>query len=144
MRITIRAPAARIFALAVDVERWPRLLSHYRYVRRIPAPDGERRFAMGARRGLVPVRWEATQRPLPEEGVIEFTHTGGLTRGMAVAWRLVERGDGSTDVSIEHELRLGWPLIGGFAAERVIGPWFIDAIAGRTLRRIRLLAEGSA
>jgi hypothetical protein len=144
MRITIHAPAARIFALAVDVERWPRLLSHYRYVRRIPAPDGERRFAMGARRGLVPVRWEATQRPLPEEGVIEFTHTGGLTRGMAVAWRLVERGDGSTDVSIEHELRLGWPLIGGFAAERVIGPWFIDAIAGRTLRRIRLLAEGSA
>jgi hypothetical protein len=144
MRITIRAPAARIFALAVDVERWPRLLSHYRYVRRIPAPDGERRFAMGARRGLVPVRWEATQRPLPEEGVIEFTHTGGLTRGMAVAWRLVERGDGSTDVSIEHELRLGWPLIGGFAAERVIGPWFIDAIAGRTLRRIRLLAEGGA
>lgn len=141
MRIAIRAPAAQIFALAADVERWPRILPHYRYVRRLAAPDGERRFAMGASRGPIPVRWETTQRPLPDRGVIEFTHTGGVTRDMAVAWRLVERGDGITDVSIEHELHLAWPLIGGFAAERVIGPQFIDAIAGRTLRRIKLLAE---
>ncbi|HET6551403.1 MAG TPA: SRPBCC family protein [Solirubrobacter sp.] len=141
MRIAIRAPAARIFALAADVEQWPRILPHYRYVRRLAAANGERRFAMGASRGPIPVRWETTQRPLPDRGVIEFTHTGGVTRGMAVAWRLVERGDGITDVSIEHELHLAWPLIGRFAAERVIGPQFIDAIAGRTLRRIKLLAE---
>jgi hypothetical protein len=44
-------------------------------------------------------------------------------------------------VSIEHRLELGWPLIGRFAAERVIGPHFVDAIAGRTLRRMRQLAE---
>ena len=141
MRIAIRAPAARIFALAADVEQWPRILPHYRYVRRLAAANGERRFAMGASRGPIPVRWETTQRPLPDRGVIEFTHTGGVTRGMAVAWRLAERGDGITDVSIEHELHLAWPLIGRFAAERVIGPQFIDAIAGRTLRRIKLLAE---
>jgi hypothetical protein len=142
MRIAIRAPAAAIFALAADVERWPERLPHYRYVRRLDAADGERRFAMGARRGPIPVRWEATQRPLPERGIIEFTHTGGATRGMEVAWRLVERGDGITDVSIEHDLHLGWPLIGRFAAERVIGPQFIVAIAGRTLRTVKLLAEG--
>ena len=29
------------------------LLPHYRYVRRLPSPDGERRFAMGARRGRI-------------------------------------------------------------------------------------------
>lgn len=141
MRIAIRAPVARIFELAADVEAWPRILPHYRYVRRVPDPAGERRFAMGARRGPIPVRWEATQRLVPERNLIEFTHTGGVTRGMAVAWRLVERDDGITDVSIEHELRLVWPLIGGFAVERVIGPQFIDAIAGRTLRRIKTLAE---
>lgn len=143
MRIAIRAPAARIFELAADVERWPERLPHYRYVRRLAARNGERRFAMGARRGPIPVRWEATQRPLPDRGVIEFTHTGGATRGMQVAWRLVERGDGMTDVSIEHELHLEWPLIGRFAAQRVIGPQFIDAIAGRTLRTMKLLAEGA-
>ena len=140
MRIAIRAPAERIFALAADVERWPRILPHYRYVRRLAAPDGERRFAMGARRGPIPVRWEAAQRPLPDRGVIEFTHTGGVTRGMQVAWRLEPR-DGATEVSIEHRLELRWPLIGRFAAERVIGPHFVDAIAGRTLRRMRQLAE---
>jgi ribosome-associated toxin RatA of RatAB toxin-antitoxin module len=140
MRILIAAPAARIFDLAADVERWPERLPHYRYVRRLPDPNGERRFAMGARRGPIPVRWEATQRPLPDQGVIEFTHTGGVTRGMQVAWRLAPR-DGATEVSIEHRLELGWPLIGRFAAERVIGPHFVDAIAGRTLRRMRQLAE---
>jgi len=65
-------------------------------VRRLPSRDGERRFAMGARRGPLPVRWEATQRPLPDQGIIEFTHTGGVTRGMQVAWRIVP-GEGGMD-----------------------------------------------
>jgi hypothetical protein len=96
---------------------------------------------MGARRGPIPVRWEAIQRPLRAERRIEFEHTGGVTRGMQVAWRFEER-DGALDVSIEHRLELDWPLIGDFAAERVIGPQFIEAIAARTLRRIREMAEG--
>ena len=101
---------------------------------------GMERVVTSFGRGMIPVRWQATQRPRPEQRVIEFTHTGGVTRGMQVAWRLVPR-DGATEVSIEHRLELGWPLIGRFAAERVIGPHFVDAIAGRTLRRMRQLAE---
>ncbi|HSK94389.1 MAG TPA: SRPBCC family protein [Candidatus Angelobacter sp.] len=142
-RITqpMRAPFERIFTLAADVERWPEILPHYRYVRAVPDPNDERRFAMGARRGPIPVKWEAIQRPKPGQRTIEFVHTGGVTRGMWVAWRFEERPDGVVDVSIEHRLELPWPLIGGFAAERVIGPQFIEAIAGRTLRTIRRLAE---
>ena len=48
----MRAPYDRIFDLAANVERWPELLPHYRYVRRLPGAD--RHFAMGARRGPVP------------------------------------------------------------------------------------------
>jgi uncharacterized membrane protein len=140
LQIHIDAPLERIFPLAAEVERWPERLPHYRYVRRLPAGDGERRFAMGALRGPLPVRWEATQRPLPDERRIEFTHTGGVTRGMDVAWRF-EPNDTGWDVSIEHEWKLGWPLIGGWAAEHVIGPQFIEAIARRTLRRVKALAE---
>jgi hypothetical protein len=99
---------------------------------------------MGARSGPIPVRWQADVRPLPDGVTVEFTHTGGVTSGMEVAWRLVERGDGVTDVAIEHELDLGWPLIGGFAAERIIGPLFIEAIARRTLRRMKVIAETAA
>jgi polyketide cyclase/dehydrase/lipid transport protein len=140
LQIQIEAPLERIFPIAAEVERWPERLPHYRYVRRLPAANGERRFAMGARRGPIPVRWEAIQRPLPDERRIEFTHTGGVTRGMQVVWRF-EPTEGGWRVSIEHQLDLGWPLVGGFAAERVIGPQIIDAIAGMTLRRVKALAE---
>jgi hypothetical protein len=59
---------------------------------------------------------------------------------MWVEWRFTD-GAGGLDVSIEHRLELGWPLVGRFAAERVIGPQFVEAIARRTLRRVRELAE---
>jgi hypothetical protein len=62
---------------------------------------------------------------------------------MWVAWRF-EPVAGGTNVSIEHRLELGWPIIGDFAARYVIGPQFIEAIAGRTLRRIRELAEAAS
>lgn len=138
----IEAPYERIFALAADVERWPRILPHYRYVRPVPDPNGERRFAMGARRGPIPVTWEAIQRPMEAERRIEFVHTGGVTRGMWVAWRFEPR-DGAVDVSIEHRLDLRWPIIGELVARTIIGPQFIEAIAGRTLRRVKALAEGA-
>jgi hypothetical protein len=136
----MRAPFEVAFDLAAGVERWPEILPHYRFVRRVADPDGERRFAMGARRGPIPVRWEAIQRPMRDERRIEFVHTGGVTRGMWVEWRFTD-GAGGLDVSIEHRLELGWPLVGRFAAERVIGPQFVEAIARRTLRRVRELAE---
>ena len=140
MHQLMRAPYELIFDLAAEVEEWPERLPHYRYVRRLPDPNGERRFAMGARRGPVPVAWEAIQRPMRDERRIEFVHTGGVTRGMQVAWRFEELRDG-IDVSIEHRLELPWPLIGDLAARHVIGPHFIEAIAGRTLRCVRALAE---
>ena len=140
--IEMDAPFERIFELGAEIERWPKLLSHYRYVRRLPDVNGQRHFAMGARRGPIPIRWEAIQRPLPEQRRIEFEHTGGVTRGMRVAWRFEER-NGRCEVSIEHELRLAWPIVGGFAAGWVIGPQFIEPIARRTLRRIKALAEAA-
>ena len=143
VQVQIDAPLDRIFPLAAEVERWPERLPHYRYVRRLHASNGERRFAMGARRGPIPVRWEAIQRPLPEQRRIEFRHTGGVTRGMQVAWRF-EPSAGGWEVSIEHKLELGWPLIGALAAERVIGPQFVEAIARRTLRRLKVLAEAGS
>ena len=139
----IDAPYERIFALAAEVERWPEILPHYRYVRPVPDPNGERRFAMGARRGMIPVTWETIQRPMRNERRIEFMHTGGVTRGMEVAWRFEQR-DGQVDVSIEHELDLRWPLIGELVARTIIGPQFIEAIAGQTLRRVKALAEAPA
>jgi hypothetical protein len=142
MRVQMAAPYERIFDLAAGIERWPEILPHYRYVRRVGSQSGTPEFAMGARRGWIPVAWRATQTPRPDERRIDFHHTGGVTRGMEVAWHFERSGDG-WEVRIEHALELGWPLIGRFAAERVIGPHFIDAIAGRTLRTIKGLVEAT-
>ena len=136
------APVERIFPLAAEIERWPERLPHYRYVRRLAGRPDERRFAMGARRGVIPVSWKAVQRPLPDRNEIEFEHVGGVTRGMQVRWRLVPDGE-AVDVSIEHRLELRWPIVGEFVATRIIGPHFVDAIAGRTLRRIKELSEAT-
>ena len=80
MQVHIRAPFERIFPLAAEIERWPERLPHYRYVRRVPSSNGERRFAMGARRGPIPVRWEAVQRPLPERATGSSSPTPAASR----------------------------------------------------------------
>lgn len=137
----IAAPAARIYPLAADIARWPVILPHYRWVR-ILSDDGRRRVAdMSAWRDVIPVRWSAEQVLHPDEPRVSFHHVGGVTKGMTVEWTFAEL-NGETDVTISHELSLPWPLIGGLAADYIIGPLFIANIAGKTLRRVRDIAEG--
>ena len=138
--IFIRAPAARVFALAADTERWPQILPHYRSVRRRAGNDRHKIVEMAAWRDLYPVRWTAEQRSFPEELRITFRHVRGISRGMAVEWRLTPVA-GGTHVRIWHEFHSDLPLVGDFFARRIVGDLFVGAIAGRTLRRIRQLAE---
>lgn len=138
--IVMRAPTERVFALACAVERWPELLPHYRWVREL-SRDGETRVVeMAAHRDGIPVRWWAELRCEPDVPRITFRHVRGVTRGMQVEWSFT-RVDGGVLVRIDHELSLPWPVVGGFVADRVIGPLFISNIAGKTLRRIKELAE---
>jgi ribosome-associated toxin RatA of RatAB toxin-antitoxin module len=141
--ILIRADAAAIYALAAAVERWPALLPHYRRVR-VLAKDGPRRLVeMAARRDVIPVRWQAEQICDPATPRIAFRHVRGVTTGMEVEWRFTPDADG-TRVSIHHDLRLGWPLVGGLVADHIIGPLFVANIAGKTLHCIKALAEAEA
>ena len=138
--IVIRAEPRVIYDYAAAVERWPDLLPHYRWVT-VLREDGNRRLVeMAARRDGIPVRWQAEQVLYPDEPRIAFRHVRGVTTGMEVEWRFRPGPDG-TEVSILHDLRLNWPLIGGLVAEQVIGPFFVANIAGKTLRRIKELAE---
>ena len=63
--IVIRAPVERVFAYAADTERWPVILPHYRWVRRIKGTDDHKIVEMAAWRDIYPVRWTAVQRNLP-------------------------------------------------------------------------------
>jgi ribosome-associated toxin RatA of RatAB toxin-antitoxin module len=138
--IVIQADVGAIYPLAAAVERWPTLLPHYRWVRVLEEEGHRRLVEMAAHRDGIPVRWWAEQVCYPEEPRITFRHVRGVTRGMEVEWHFTALPVG-VRVGIRHDLSLGWPLIGGLVAERIIGPHFVANIAGKTLRRIKALAE---
>jgi hypothetical protein len=94
---------------------------------------------MATHRDGFPVKWTSVQELYPQEGRITFYHIKGVTRGMAVEWRLVPRGD-EVYVTIDHEWKPRWPLISKWAS-RQIAVLFIQNIAGKTLRRIRDIVE---
>jgi ribosome-associated toxin RatA of RatAB toxin-antitoxin module len=151
----VRAPVARIFELARDVERWPSLLPHYRFVHfRERTADGGGVVEMSANRpfagGLVnwPTWWMSRMEIqwTGEKGVdrpaVRYRHIDGVTKGMEVAWTFVPRPDGVIRVRIVHTWTgPPWPLIGPFAATSVIGPVFVHGIASRTLAGLAEVAE---
>lgn len=134
------APAQTIFRYAAEVERWPEWLPHYRWVTVLERQGDRKLVEMAARRGSIPVRWQAVQQVFPDQRRITFRHVRGVTRGMDVIWSLQEQ-EGGTQVTIDHALTLRWPLVGTWVADRVFGPHFVEYIARRTLRCIKQLAE---
>lgn len=147
-RLRMRAPVDRVFAAAADVERWPELLPHYRWVRLLERrPDGGL-VEMAAWRPFGPLNyptWWVSQMRLDRAApAVHYRHVRGITTGMDVVWRFEGRGE-ETDVTIVHDWTgPRWPLIGGIAAELIIGPVFIHGIASRTLAGIGRFVEGAA
>src|SRR5881396_3532909 len=89
--IVIRAPAERILEIAADVEHWPDILSHYRWVRFLDRRDGGGTVEMAAWRPFGPVRyptWWVSEMTV-DRGAweIRYRHVRGMTRGMDVVWR---------------------------------------------------------
>lgn len=141
--IVIAAPAATIYEFASATERWPLILPHYRYVR-VRESEGARRIVeMAAWRHVFPLRWVAEQTNDPHRPHIAFHHIAGPTRGMDVEWAFEPSGD-LTRVTIEHRLTFAFPVVGPALGRYVVGGYFIDGVARRTLARMKVLAEAAA
>lgn len=138
--ITIAAPAATIYRLASATERWPEILPHYRSVRVLARNGATRTVAMAAWRDLLPISWVAEQTDDPQTPAIRFRHVRGWTRGMDVVWRFAPVADG-TRVRIEHVLDFQFPVARDWLGEHVVGGFFVDDVARKTLARMKLLAE---
>jgi hypothetical protein len=141
------APPELCFRTAADVERWPDILPHYRWVR-FRRKDGfaSGRVEMAAWRHFGPVGyptwWVSEMSHDPVARTVAYRHVEGVTRGMDVRWEVGEAGDGRTLMRVVHEwIGPEWPFVGRFAANVIIGPYFISHIAGRTLAGVARAAE---
>lgn len=145
------APAPTCFAVAADVERWPAILPHYRFVRfGGPHSFGTGRVEMSAWREFAgplryPTWWVSDMRVAESEPAIYFEHVAGITRGMHVKWAFQQEsrdGVAVTRVRITHEWGgPAWPLIGPTVWRHVVGPHFVSFIAARTLAGVAAEAE---
>lgn len=149
--VDVRVMAAspeRVFQYAADVESWPGILPHYRWVRlQEPRPGGVRKVEMSANRpfGIFdwPTWWESEMWVDEARREVRYRHVRGVTRGMDVLWT-IEPHDSGTRATIVHEWKgPRWPLVGPWVADFVIGPVFVSGIASRTLLGIARAAEAS-
>jgi len=149
--ITIAAPLRRVYELAADIERWPGLLPHYRWVtvlRDLPDRGASRRrlVEMAATRDGFPVIWVSIQELDPRQHEVRYQHVRGMTRGMDVIWELTSSvdmgGTEGTTVRLIHLFDPPWPRpFGPLIARYIVGGLFVHDIATKTLRRIKDLAE---
>lgn len=139
-------PAPIAFMYARQVENWPVLLPHYRWVR---FHSGESRngglVEMAALRRFGrfcwPVWWISEMGIDHHTLTVRYRHIRGITRGMEVEWKLTptERG---TNVTIVHTWQK--PVVGSWLAGRLVGPVFVHAIAEQTLAGLKRKAEDAA
>ena len=135
----IQSSPRELFALVSDLDRWEQNLPHYRYVKVLRRTHETTHAAMSARRGAIPVFWEAIQTVDHEAQTIRFRHVRGITRGMEVLWSFTPEGNG-TVARVDHDLELRVPL-GRWLAERIIAHEFIEPIVKKTLGCFRAIAE---
>jgi hypothetical protein len=142
----ISAPPDLVFQHASEVERWPSILSHYRWVRtRERRADGSDVVEMAAWRpfGVLrwPTWWVSEMRIDRARHQVRYRHIRGVTTGMEVLWSVVSEGSGTRATIIHEWDGPPWPLIRRPAADWVIGPVFVRGIASRTLAGIGRAAE---
>ncbi len=142
----VAAPVERIFALAAEVEHWPAVLPHYRFVRyRSRNSDGGGVVEMSANRPFGPLAWPtwwlSHMQVDHQTPSVRFRHIEGVTTGMDVEWTFTPHPRG-THVRLFHVWDgPDWPFIRVPAATLVIGPIFVHGIAQRTLAGLKAVAE---
>jgi ribosome-associated toxin RatA of RatAB toxin-antitoxin module len=130
--VVIKAPLERIFQTASDLNRWPDILPHYRWIRFHEQSAASSIVNMAAWRGIIPIQWTSEYRIDTDKTEMHFNHLKAFTKGMHVVWRFTPTADG-VKVSILHDLENRIPVLSRFINEYIIGRFFIGPVANKTL-----------
>src|SRR5881227_4217427 len=79
--ILMHTPKATIFETAADLELWPKILPHYRYVRFLERAPDRNIVVMAAQRCGIPISWTSEQIIDRDRLEIRFLHLKAWTKG---------------------------------------------------------------
>ena len=139
--IIMHAPKMSIFETAANLELWPKILPHYRYIRYLERGDNRHIVVMAATRSGIPIKWTSEEIIDRERVEVHFNHLKAFTKGMHVVWTFNETPDG-VRVEIMHELNFRIPLLGPIM-EAIIGDFFIGNVANKTLSCMKKYVEST-
>jgi ribosome-associated toxin RatA of RatAB toxin-antitoxin module len=139
--IIMHAPKMTIFETAANLELWPKILPHYRYVRYLEQRRGRNIVVMAATRTGIPISWTSEQIIDRDRVEVRFHHLKAFTKGMRVVWTFQEVPAGVL-VEIKHDLAFRVKLLAPIA-DKIIGDFFIHNIANKTLRCMKSYVEAN-
>lgn len=137
--VIIDAPKERIFEVTSNLENWPKLLPHYRYIQYLERDAPKTVVKMAARRGVIPISWVSEHEVDRDRWQMRFRHLRAFTKGMEVVW-LYEDTPQGVRVTIKHDMRFRIPAL-AFVMEPLIARGFIAPVATKTLATFKRLLE---
>jgi ribosome-associated toxin RatA of RatAB toxin-antitoxin module len=140
--IIMNAPKLLIFETAANLELWPKILPHYRYVRYLERNSDRNLVVMAATRSGIPISWTSEQIIDRDRLEIHFHHLKAFTKGMRVVWTFQDAPAGVL-VEIKHDLAFRVNFL-SLIADKIIGDFFIHNIASKTLRCMKAYVEARA
>ena len=140
--IIIHAPKTAIFETAANLELWPKILPHYRYIHYLERGADRNLVVMAAVRAGIPITWTSEQVIDRTRFEIRFHHLKAWTKGMDVVWTFKETPAGVV-VEIVHDLRFRIPTLAPIM-NPIIGDFFIGNVANKTLRCMKQYVEARA
>jgi hypothetical protein len=140
--LLIHAPKIAIFESAADLELWPKILPHYRYIHFLERGADRNVVIMAARRSGIPISWTSEQIIDRDRLEIHFRHLRAWTKGMLVVWTFADTPNG-VQVTISHDLRFRIPILAPIV-DPIIGDFFVGNVANKTLRCMKTYMEAQS
>ena len=140
--IVMHAPKMLIFETSANLELWPKILPHYRYMRYLERSPDRNVVIMAAVRSGIPIKWTSEEVIDRDRVEIHFNHLKAFTKGMHVVWTFTDTREG-VRVEIMHELNFRIPALGPIM-EPIIGNFFIGNVANKTLHCMKQYVEAQA
>ena len=117
--IIMQASRAEIFETAANLENWPKILPHYRYIKYLERDSDRNVVIMAATRSGIRISWTSEQIIDREKVEVRFHHLKAFTKGMFVVWTFKETPAGVL-VEIVHDLNFRVPPLAPLA-EAIVG-----------------------